>query len=101
LPLWCIIAQRVVDVEEYRTVMQVMLQTSDDSYFKPWLKSLDIAYDLDDLIAKRDRIYLVALDLTDQISPMTMAIDLIWRMAVFLVGVILVCSLRWLVLLAR
>ena len=80
--------------------MQVMLQTGGDSHFKPWLKSLDIAYDLDDLIAKRDRVYLVVLDPTDQIGPPPMASDLIWLWAVILAGVILVCSLRWLVLLA-
>ncbi|MBI5932595.1 MAG: nitroreductase family deazaflavin-dependent oxidoreductase [Chloroflexi bacterium] len=55
-------ARRVIDVEEYSEVMQIMLQTGGDSHFKPWLKSLGVAYDLNDLVVKRDRVYLVALD---------------------------------------
>lgn len=91
MPTWCIIAHGVVDVEEYRMVMQFMLQTRGDSYLKPRLRSLDIAYGLDDLIAKLDRVYLAALSPTDQIGLPPMAIDLIWRWAVILAGVIPFC----------
>ena len=38
------IARRVVDVEEYTTVFQILLRTGGDSHFRPWLKSLDIAF---------------------------------------------------------
>lgn len=84
------IARRVVDVEEYATVVQIMLRTGGDSHFKPWLKSLDIAYDLNELVAKRDRVHLVALDPTDQVGPPPIASDLIWVWASILAGVVVV-----------
>ncbi len=92
------VARRVIDVEEYATVMQIMLQTGGDSHFRPWLKSLDIAYDLNELVAKRDRVHLVALDPTDQAGPPPMARDLIWVWAIILGGVVVVWFLGRLVL---
>jgi deazaflavin-dependent oxidoreductase (nitroreductase family) len=84
------IARRIVDVEEYAAVMQIILRTGGDSHFRPWLKSLDIAYDLNDLIAKRDRVYLVALDPTDQVGPPPMASDLVWVWAVILAVLVVI-----------
>ncbi len=80
------IARRVVDVPEYSAVMGIMLHTGGDTHFRPWLKSLGIAYDLDDLIRKRDRVYLVALDPTDQAGPPPMASDLKWVWGVVLIA---------------
>lgn len=84
------IARRVVHVEEFATVMRILLRTGGDSHFRPWLKSLDIEYDLDDLVAKRDRIYLIALDPNDQHGPPAMASDLTWLWAVILAGMVIV-----------
>ncbi|MEW6403128.1 MAG: nitroreductase family deazaflavin-dependent oxidoreductase [Chloroflexota bacterium] len=95
------VARRVVDAEEYADVMRIMLRTGGDSHFRPWLKSLDIAYDLNDLVAKRERVYLVALDPTDQVEPPPMASDLIWVWAVILAGPMAVWLLGQLVLSAR
>ncbi len=95
------VARRVVDVEEYATVVQIMLQTGGDSHFKPWLNSLDIGYDLNELVAKRDRVHLMALDPTDQVGPPPMASDLIWVWPVILAGVVVVCLLAQLLLSAR
>lgn len=81
-------ARRVVDVDEYRAVMQVMLHTGGDSHFQPWLKSLDIAYDLDDLTAKRERVYLIALDPVDRPGPPALGSDLNWIWTVLLVGAV-------------
>lgn len=72
------LARRVTDVEEHAAVMGLLLQTGGDTHFRPWLKSLDIAYDLDDLTAKRDRVYLVALDPTGEPGPPPMPADLTW-----------------------
>ncbi|MCL5097366.1 MAG: nitroreductase family deazaflavin-dependent oxidoreductase [Candidatus Omnitrophica bacterium] len=84
------IARRVVNVEEFATVMRILLRTGGDSHFRPWLKSLDIEYDLDDLVAKRDRIYLIALDPNDQQGPPAMVSDLTWLWAVILAGMVIV-----------
>jgi deazaflavin-dependent oxidoreductase (nitroreductase family) len=72
------LARRVTGMEEYAAVMGLLLQTGGDTHFRPWLKSLDIAYDLDDLIAKRDRVYMVALDPTGESGPPPMPADLTW-----------------------
>jgi hypothetical protein len=61
-----------------------VLETGGDSHFIPWLESLDIAYDLDDLVAKRDRVYMVALDATDEPGPPPMPVDLKWVWGVML-----------------
>lgn len=71
-------ARRVTTVEEYGPVMQVLLGGGGDSHFEPWLESLNIDQNLDDLIAKRDRVYLIALDRSDEPGPPPMKTDLIW-----------------------
>ncbi len=58
---------------------------------RPWLKSLGIAYDHDDLVAKRERVHQVALDLQPvgpqgkidgRVYPPPMETDLRWVWAV-------------------
>ncbi len=71
-------ARRVSDVEEFTAVERIVFQTGGDTHFRPWLASLGIAYDLDDLIAKRDRVHLVALDPSDEPGPPPLPIDLTW-----------------------
>jgi deazaflavin-dependent oxidoreductase (nitroreductase family) len=90
-------ARRVIDLEEYKAVMQKMLQTGGDSHFKPWLRSLDIAYDINDLVAKRERVHLVALDPSDQAGPPHLRADLIWLWGVILGVVIVVWAVGQLV----
>ncbi len=94
------IARRVECVEEYGRVMQIMLRTGGDSHFRLWLKSLDIAYDLDDLLAKRDRVFLVALDPTDQAGPPAMRSDLTWIWVGMLLALAIVGGLVWRLMLA-
>ena len=72
------IARRVEGLDEFATVMQIILCSGGDSHFKPWLKSLGIAYDIDDLTAKRERVYLVSLDPTQEPGPPAMKADLAW-----------------------
>ncbi|MCC7354365.1 MAG: nitroreductase family deazaflavin-dependent oxidoreductase [Anaerolineae bacterium] len=79
-------ARRVEDVDEFRAVMQRLLETGGDSHFRSWLRSLDIAYDLNDLVAKRDRVHQVALDPTDEPGPPPLEADLTWVWGVMLVS---------------
>ena len=72
-------ARRVIDLEEYSRVMDLLLRNGGDSHFKPWLESLGINLDMRDIIAKRDRVYLVALDPADEAGhPPPMPVDLKW-----------------------
>jgi deazaflavin-dependent oxidoreductase (nitroreductase family) len=73
-------ARQVTHLEEYTAVAEVMfaaasahwrVPTGGDSHFRPWLASLDIAYDARDLVAHRDRAPIVALDPSDRGQPST------------------------------
>jgi deazaflavin-dependent oxidoreductase (nitroreductase family) len=97
-PAYHAFARRVVDIEEYATVIKIMLRTGGDAHFKPWLRSLSIAYDLDDLIAKRDRVHLVALDQTDQVGPPPRTSDLVWVWPAAAAGIAALWVLVWLAL---
>jgi deazaflavin-dependent oxidoreductase (nitroreductase family) len=81
------LARRVIDEGELRLVFQRLLETSTDAYLKPWLRSLGISHDLEDIFAKRERVHQVALDLqpVDQAGrllqagyPPAMVTDLKW-----------------------
>jgi deazaflavin-dependent oxidoreductase (nitroreductase family) len=87
-PPFATLAYRVEDLEEFAIVMQIMLRGGGDSHFQPWLKSLDIDYDLQDLIAKRDSVYLVALDPSKNAGPPALRADLSWVSVVLLAGLL-------------
>jgi deazaflavin-dependent oxidoreductase (nitroreductase family) len=63
------LARRVTDEAEFRQVSRRLFETGGDSHFKPWLESLGIEYDHDDLVAKRERVHQVALDLQPGARP--------------------------------
>ena len=72
------LARRVKPLEEYRPVMQALLDGGGDSHFKPWLASLDIQESIEDLVAKRERVYLVALEPYYGPGPDPLDADLKW-----------------------
>jgi deazaflavin-dependent oxidoreductase (nitroreductase family) len=72
------IARRVEGIDEFAEVMKIMLRTGGDSHFRPWMKSLGIECDMVDMVAKRERVYLVALDPSDEPGPPIMKADLAW-----------------------
>ncbi len=85
------IARRVTDEQEFRSISKRLFEAGGDLYFKPWLKSLGIDYDPEDLVAKRDRIHQIALDLQpvavgnktlEAAYPPPMEIDLMWVWAI-------------------
>jgi deazaflavin-dependent oxidoreductase (nitroreductase family) len=87
---------RVTDLEEYKKVMMQLLEEGGDAYMEPWLESLDIAPDLDDMITKRDRVYLVGFRPTDEPGPEPMETDLIWLWPVLAVTFALGWLFGWL-----
>jgi len=85
------IARRVTDEEEFRQATQRLFEDRGDSHMKPWLASLGIDYDHEDLVAKRERVNQVALELKPlepgdkldlKVYPAPMETDLKWVWAV-------------------
>ena len=82
------LARRVTDEEEFRHISARLFETGGDSHFKPWLASLGIAESHEDMVAKRERVHQVALDLLpvdlregrrlDAAFPPPMPADLKW-----------------------
>jgi deazaflavin-dependent oxidoreductase (nitroreductase family) len=67
------LARRVTDEDEFRQVARRLFETGSDAYFRPWLQSLGIRYDVEDMVARRERVHQVALDL----QPILPAAELI------------------------
>ncbi len=90
-------AHRVESLGEYRPVMQAMLDGGGDSHFEPWLASLVIDENMEDLVAKRERVYLVALDPCGGSGPIPLEADLTWvwgAVGLFLTGGMVIAYLR-------
>ncbi len=71
-------AHRVQDQEEFSLVAEEMFLTGGDSHFKPWLESYGIQYDLEDMITKRDRLYVFGFDPVEGPGPEPLPADLRW-----------------------
>ncbi len=85
------LARRVTEEDEFRRVSMRLFETGGDTHFRPYLQSLGVSYDHEDMVAKRDRFHQVALDLQPVESdtrrladnfPAAMEIDLQWVWAV-------------------
>jgi len=75
-------ARRVVDLEEFRGVARSLFESGGDSHFEDWLDTLEIAYTLDDLIDKRDRVHFIGFNPVELEGPAPLTADLIWIWAV-------------------
>ncbi|MBN2045562.1 MAG: hypothetical protein JW757_11120 [Anaerolineales bacterium] len=67
-----------------------MFETGGDSHFEDWLASYGIQVDLEDMLARRDRLYLIAFDLSDETGAPSMRVDLWWVwsvLAILLAGI--------------
>lgn len=79
-------ARRVTRVEEYTRVMAAILASGGDSHFNPWLQSLDIRPEIADLVAKHERVFLIALDPCEgngHPSPMEVDLKWVWMVLAF------------------
>jgi len=72
------IARRIDGVEDYKKVVDDLFETGGDSHFGPWLESYDIELNREDMIAKRDRLYIVGFEKSDQDGPPPIPVDLKW-----------------------
>jgi hypothetical protein len=65
-----------------------MFRTGGDSHFRPWLESFDIEFNQQDMIMKRDRLYLVGFETNQEPGPPSLQADLKWAWVVILILVI-------------
>ncbi|MGB2963573.1 MAG: nitroreductase family deazaflavin-dependent oxidoreductase [Anaerolineales bacterium] len=72
------LAHRIDGLEEFKKVTEEMFETGGDSHFESWLESFDIEFNKEDMIAKRDRLYIVGFEKRDQVGPPPLSIDLKW-----------------------
>ncbi|NOZ29358.1 MAG: nitroreductase family deazaflavin-dependent oxidoreductase [Chloroflexi bacterium] len=78
------IATRVTDDEEILAVYE-LLRRRDPVILDAYLRSLDIRPDPADVVAKKDRIYWLRFDPTDEPTPPPLEADLAWVWPVVLV----------------
>ncbi|MFN2233053.1 MAG: nitroreductase family deazaflavin-dependent oxidoreductase [Anaerolineales bacterium] len=71
-------ARRVEDLGEFNRLTQAMLQGGGDTHFEAWLESYGIEPNMEDMLAKRERLYLVALDAITENGPTPLHTDLLW-----------------------
>jgi len=71
-------ARRVEDLEEFSSLTRAMFASGGDSHFEVWLESYGIEPNLEDMIAKRERLYLVALEPGTENGPASLPTDLLW-----------------------
>jgi deazaflavin-dependent oxidoreductase (nitroreductase family) len=72
------LSYRVVDEAEFRGVGASLFASGGDSHFEDWLTSLGIDYDLNDLVDKRERVYMVGFDPGEVEAPPPVKADLVW-----------------------
>ena len=85
-------ARRIVGYEEFAQITREMFESGGDTHFESWLESFGIAFNPDDMLAKRERLFLVGLDPCDGSGPAPMEVDLVWMWGLFVIPVIT----RWL-----
>ena len=86
-------ARRIQEIDEYTQIAQEMFATGGDTHFASWLESFGIEHNLQDMIAKKERLYLVAFDENKETSPPPMPVDLKWVWGV----IVAILFIIWLV----
>jgi deazaflavin-dependent oxidoreductase (nitroreductase family) len=81
-------ARRVEDIDEYTHIVGEMFETGGDTHFTTWLESFGISQDKQDMIAKRDRLYIVALDPSAEPGPPPMSVDLKWVWGIIMILIV-------------
>jgi deazaflavin-dependent oxidoreductase (nitroreductase family) len=71
-------ARHIQDLNEYSQVAREMCASGGDTHFEAWLESFGIQNDPVDMVAKRERLCLVAFDRCDAKGPQPLSADLIW-----------------------
>ena len=83
--------RRVETLDEFETITQAMFESGGDTHFEAWLESYGIEFNPDDMVAKRNRLILVAFDPSREPDPPPMPADLRWMCQFLLRGRCLAC----------
>ena len=81
-------AVRVVEDEELLRIMEAV-QGRSEAMYRLHLSSLEIEPTTEDILAKKDRIYWLRFDLTDEHTPLPLPADLVWVWPAAVVVVVL------------
>lgn len=73
-----VIARRVTDDQEILDLVRIMEKKDGKMLRDMYLDALDIAYNDADILAKKDRIYWLRFDPTDEPTPPPLQADLVW-----------------------
>ena len=87
-------AYRIDNLDVYTEIINEIFETGGDSHFASWLEYFDIDFNQQDMIAKRDRLYLVGFLKNDDIGPRPLPMNLKWVWG----AIILLLIGTWLVL---
>lgn len=72
-----------------------MFETGGDLHFAAWLELFGINNDQQDVIDKRDRLYIVTFDLNEETGPPPMSVDLKWIWGVIVLFVVGICVSKY------
>jgi deazaflavin-dependent oxidoreductase (nitroreductase family) len=86
-------SRQVQDVDEFRQIAQDMFTTGGDTHFESWLESYGIEFNQQDMLDKRERLYLVAFDKREGTCPPPMRVDLKWLWGV----IVIIVTCVWLI----
>ena len=84
-----VVAVRVTDDEELLALLEVMVKKDGQAMLTMFFNSLDIENTPEDILAKKDRIYWLRFDPTDEPTPPPLKADLVWVWPVTAVLVLL------------
>jgi deazaflavin-dependent oxidoreductase (nitroreductase family) len=82
-------ARRVKEFDEYAKVIREMFETGGDSHFEAWLESYGIKFKEQDMLEKRERLYIIVFDPCVSPGPQPIPVNLKWiwgLLAVILIG---------------
>jgi hypothetical protein len=68
-----------------------MFLTGGDSHFEPWLESYGIQFNQEDMIAKRDRLFIYGFEPVDENGPEPLLTDLLWFWPIIIIIFLLIC----------
>jgi deazaflavin-dependent oxidoreductase (nitroreductase family) len=75
-------ASRLLDPEEFKGAARSLFDSGGDSHFEDWLDGLGIDQNLEDLLEKQDRVYLMGFERVEEDGPDPLPADLLWIWAV-------------------
>lgn len=83
-------AKRINEIDEFKQIIDEMFETGGDTHFESWLQSFGIECNQQDILNKRDRLYLIGFDKVNEIGPPPLPVNLKWIWGVLVVFIIVI-----------